>query len=133
MAPPSPHRAWAAGLTLTVRDGALVARPKAGITPALRAGLGADKATLLAILSTPTLYLNAALPYAVADLPATAADVRDWLAPEDVDDLHTGRIEPSHFRALVQPRLRLCDEHEPRTNPPPAAANSFCRSSPNRG
>ena len=113
MVRPSPHRAWAAGLTLTVRDGVLVVRPKAGITPALRAGLGADKAALLATLSTPTLYLNAALTYAVADLPATAAEVRDWLAPEDVDDLHAGRIGPSHLRAFMRSRLGLLNDFDP--------------------
>lgn len=116
MAPPILLRAWDAGLTLTVRDGALVVRPKAGMTPTLRAGLGADKAALLATLTTPTLYLEAALTYAVADLPATVADMRDWLAPEDVDDLHAGRIGPSHLRAFVRSRLGLLHEPSPITN-----------------
>ena len=122
MVRPSPHRAWAAGLTLTVRDGALVVRPKAGITPALRAALSEEKAALLATLTTPTLHLNAALDYAVADLPATVADVRDWLAPEDVDDLHAGRIGPSHLRAFVRSRLGLLHEHDPITGQTTEAA-----------
>ena len=54
-----------------------------------------------------------ALTYAVADLPATAADVRDWLAPEDWEDLHAGRIGPSRLRAFMRSRLGLLNDFDP--------------------
>ena len=54
-----------------------------------------------------------ALTYAVADLPATAADVRDWLASEDWDDQHAGRIGPSHLRAFMRSRLGLLNDFDP--------------------
>lgn len=122
MVPPSLLLAWDADLTLTVRDGALVVRPKTGVTPALRAALSADKPALLATLTTPTLYLNAALTYAAADLPATVADLRDWLAREDEDDLLAGRIGPSHLRAFVLSRLGLLREPDPMTTTTTEAA-----------
>lgn len=69
-----------------------------------------------------TEALNAALTYAVADLPATVADVRDWLAPEDVDDLLAGRIGPSHLRAFVLSRLGLLHDPDPMTTTTTEAA-----------
>jgi hypothetical protein len=59
--------------------------------------------------------LTDALTYAVANLPTTVADVRDWLAPEDADDLHAGRIGPSHLRAFVRSRLGLLHDPDPMT------------------
>ena len=72
--------------------------------------------------SSMTDTLMDALTYAVADLPATVTDVRDWLAPEDVDDLRAGRIGPAHLRAFVRSRLGLLHDPDPMTTTTTEAA-----------